>query len=46
MSQIYIANAILISQQLIKSEFKSPEEIVGWMSAMQAQEKNGMITNL
>jgi hypothetical protein len=35
-----IPNLRLISQQIIKPEFKSPKEIVGWMGAMQAQDFN------
>lgn len=30
----------LLSQQIIKQEFKSPKEIVSWMGAMQAQDFN------
>lgn len=40
MKLIDIANARLISQQVINTKFKSPKEIVGWMGAMQAQDFN------
>jgi hypothetical protein len=33
-----IANIRLISQQIAKTKFKRPQEIVGWMGAMQAQD--------
>jgi len=40
MNQIDIANLRLHSQQIAKTQFKSPKEIVGWMGAMQAQDFN------
>ena len=35
-----IAHLRLISQQIINTKFKSPQETVGWMGAMQAQDFN------
>jgi hypothetical protein len=40
MNQKNIPNLRLISQQIVKPEFKSPKEIVSWMGAMQAQDFN------
>lgn len=40
MDQKNIANLRLVSQQIIKTKFKSPKDIVRWMGAMQAQDFN------
>ena len=35
-----ISNLRLINQQIAKTKFKKPQEIVKWMITMQAQRKN------
>jgi len=40
MTEKLIANIRLISQKIVKTEFKSAKELVGWMGAIQAQDFN------
>lgn len=40
MTEKPIANIRLISQKIVKTEFKSAKELVGWMGAIQAQDFN------
>lgn len=40
MDRYDIANIRLISQQVVRTKFKTPKEIVNWMGAMQAQDFN------